>query len=172
MTDSLVLSNLRRQWMILAENWKAIIELQTGTRETLRDLSEGTNEELAGLELEILRLENLLGHCDSKLDMTAAFDNIAMLLEDTAHIEKTEKAMETKGTDWGNQTMQDCVAEAVKEMGKDPTIVAKDLGKELLKQLRVECLHWLSSFQSFHLCLSVLRTCSANNLMSWMQTSK
>lgn len=60
-TDSLMLSNLRLQWRHLCANLETLRELQQGTKDYLKSLSSGTKDELARQDLELARLDTLVG---------------------------------------------------------------------------------------------------------------
>mmetsp|Transcript_25523 Transcript_25523/g.33294 ORF Transcript_25523/g.33294 Transcript_25523/m.33294 type:complete len:151 (-) Transcript_25523:1083-1535(-) len=89
--NEIMLSNLRDQWRQLGHNLTTLKDMHDGIRVALRNLSQGSTEEIARIDLELSRLDNRLGVQNEEAGTLSAFDLISLLWEEMKKVDKMEE---------------------------------------------------------------------------------
>jgi hypothetical protein len=99
-SDSLILSNLQMEWKKIGKNFETVKELLDESRGAIRALSTVAQDEFNKSDLELTRLQTLVGSRTEDMGTMSAFDMIGIVAEDLNRLVPLEEFIESHSGSW------------------------------------------------------------------------
>jgi hypothetical protein len=123
-SDSLILSNLQMEWKKIGKNFETIKELLDGTRGAIRALSTVAQEEFGKSDVELSRLQTLVGSRTEDMGTMSAFDMIGIAIEDLNRLVPLEEFVESHSGSW-ERDLEMKIEKAARAAGGTPMMAWK-----------------------------------------------